>query len=146
MVLLEQREFERLKLQAETAYPEECCAVLLGRREGEVAWVVRLVPVMNVHEEPEHAYEISPQALISIQRHADQEQLEILGFVHSHPDAEPQPSARDLAEAWWLGCSYGILSLRNGTFRELQFFHLEGESPETRRFTPEGVRIAPLAG
>jgi proteasome lid subunit RPN8/RPN11 len=100
---------------------------------------------MNVCEEPQRGYEISPQALIAIERRAREEQLEILGFVHSHPDAAPHPSARDLAQAWWLGCSYGILSVREGTFRELQFFRLVGTSVETRHFLPEGVRIAPRA-
>jgi proteasome lid subunit RPN8/RPN11 len=143
MVLLEQREFERIKLQSESAYPEECCAILLGRKENEVVWVVRAVPAINVHNEPEHAYEISAQALISAQRHARGEGLEIVGFVHSHPDAAAEPSPEDLKQALWIGCAYGIAAVHAGKFRELQFFRLQGESVETRRFNREGARVIP---
>ena len=145
MVILSQREFDRFRVQAEAAYPEECCAILLGNRDGEVRWVSRVVPALNVHEDPDHRYEIAPQALITAQRKAREEGLEILGFAHSHPDAAAAPSATDLEQAYWLGCTYGIASVEDGAFRGLRFYRLDGESLQDRAFTQEGLRIVPTA-
>ncbi|ABF39199.1 Mov34/MPN/PAD-1 [Candidatus Koribacter versatilis Ellin345] len=144
MVVIEQRELDRLKVLGESAYPEEACAILIGKREGEVTWVTRALPAINVHEEPAHAYEISPQALIAAQRKAREDGQEIVGFVHSHPDEAAKPSSRDLEEAFWLGLTYGMMSVYAGTFTALNFYRLEGESPEGRRFRQVGVRVAPM--
>ncbi len=141
MIVIEQREFERLKVVGESAYPEEGCAILVGKREGDVTWVSRALPAINVHEEPANAYEISPQALIAAQRKVREDGQEIVGFVHSHPDESAKPSRRDLEEAFWLGLHYGIMSVHAGAFVALNFFRLEGESLEERRFAAEGMKV-----
>ena len=142
MVILEQREFERLRLQAESAYPEESCAILLGRRDGEVFWITRALPAMNMHPEPGHAYQIAPQTLVSAQRKAREDGVEVLGFAHSHPNNEAHPSMRDQDDAMWTGSVYAIASVVAGAFRELRCYVLEG-SAEQRTLRQMGVRVAP---
>jgi proteasome lid subunit RPN8/RPN11 len=141
MVLLEQREIEQLRLLAELAYPDEFCAILLGTQEADGARVKRVLPTPNTHENPRRAYSIAPAAVILAQRKSREEELHILGFVHSHPDHAAQPSASDLDQALWLGCVYGIVSVRAGHFDSIAFYRLEGSKLEERAFTSEAHTI-----
>jgi proteasome lid subunit RPN8/RPN11 len=136
MIVLAQPEFERLKLLAEAAYPEEFCGILLGRRDLAGSRVARLLPTPNVHGNPRRAYSISPAAVIAAQRKSREHDLQILGFVHSHPDHAAEPSASDLDQALWMGCIYGIVSVHAGTYSEVAFYRLEGERLEERHFVP----------
>lgn len=141
MVVMEQRELDKLQVQAETAYPEECCAIVIGKRDGEVMWITQALPALNMHEEPHRAYAISPQALIAAQRRARQQNLEILGFVHSHPDRWAEPSATDSDEALWLDHLYGIMSVRQGVAGTLRFFRLQGDGLDKRCLVREPMRV-----
>jgi proteasome lid subunit RPN8/RPN11 len=140
MITLAQREFEQLKLLAEVAYPEEFCAILVGTRDGEQARVTRILPTPNTHENPRRAYTISPAAVIVAQRKSREEELQILGFVHSHPDHPAEPSPADLEQALWVGSVYAIVSVRAGRFAAISFYRLAGETLEERRFLPEAVK------
>ncbi len=142
MITLAQREFEQLKLLAEVAYPEEFCAILLGTREGGSARVTRIMPTPNTHDTPRRAYAISPAAVIVAQRKSREEELQILGFVHSHPDHPAEPSPSDLEQALWVGSIYAIASVRAGKFAALSFYRLAGETLEERRFLPEEAKLA----
>lgn len=142
MIVLPQPEFERLKLLAEAAYPDEFCAILVGKREGARAQVTRIMPTPNTHETPRRAYSISPGAVILAQRRSREEDLQILGFVHSHPDHPAEPSPADLDQALWLGCFYGIVSVRAGSFDSMAFFRLEGKDLNDRRLVPDELRYA----
>lgn len=137
MVVLAQPEFLQLKVLAEAAYPDEFCAILLGRRERSRAQVTRVLPAPNVHQNPRKAYAISPVAVIGAQRKSLAEDLQVLGFVHSHPDHSAEPSPSDLDQALWPGCVYGIVSVRQGTFAELSFYRLQGDTLSDRHFVPD---------
>lgn len=139
MIVLAKAEFERLKVLAEAAYPDEFCAILIGKREGSRAEVKRILPTPNVHESPRGAYSISPGAVILAQRKSREDDLHILGFVHSHPDHPAEPSAADLEQALWLGCAYGIVSVRNGVFADVSFYKLGGSGLHDRHFLSDDL-------
>lgn len=141
MIAIAQPELEQLKLLAEVAYPEEFCAILLGTRDGGNARLTRVLPTPNAHEHPRRAYSIAPAAVILAQRKSRDEESQILGFVHSHPDHAALPSTTDLDQALWLGCVYGIVSVRAGKFAAVSFYRLAGETMEDKRFLPEEVRL-----
>ncbi len=140
MIVLSQPEFRRLKLLAEAAYPEEFCAILVGKRDAAGAHVTRILPTPNTHDHPRRAYSISPGAVIQAQRRSREENLQILGFAHSHPDHSAEPSPTDLEQALWLGCFYGIVSVRGGTFDSVAFYRLEGKDLHERQFVPDELR------
>jgi proteasome lid subunit RPN8/RPN11 len=104
--------FNSLTQHALADYPGECCGILLGTRDDQIRRVSQVIPCRNVHVSPATRYAIDPAELISIQRRAREQQLEIVGFYHSHPDHPPTFSETDLKEANWAGCSYVILSVR----------------------------------
>lgn len=98
--------------------PRECCGVLFGHRTGgesDGPEVLRALPCRNVAERPETSYRIDPAELIAAQREARGLGLEIIGFYHSHPGHPAEPSARDLEEAEWDGCSYLVISVEEAS-------------------------------
>lgn len=134
---------EELRREAERAYPRECCGVLLGVCGGDTRSVRRLVPCVNTRASaPGARYGIAPEDLVRTQREARNERLAILGFYHSHPDQAARPSAADLAEAYWTGCSYLIIAVKEGRAQELASFLLLAEGRDERRLVEEAVAEA----
>ena|SRR5947209_14838953 len=74
--------------------PAECCGVLIGRG-GEV---VRAYPTRNAADRPTR-FVIDPGDHFAAIRAARGQQLEVVGYYHSHPHSAPRPSATDIAEA-----------------------------------------------
>ena len=120
-----------LRKDVEQAYPKEACGILLGRRgwgalphlltAADVGHpgtradeVVRVIACGNADPEPEQRYRIDPRELIAAQKIARQDELEILGFYHSHPDQPAEASETDLREAHWTGCVYLICGVEKG--------------------------------
>jgi len=124
--------------QARSAYPLECCGVLLG----DAGLVVEAVACRNLAEAPWERYQIAPEELIRVQRDARARQLQIVGFYHSHPEHGPEASSADAAEAYWTGCSYLIVSVRSGEVREARSYRLDPKG----KLKEEPVRVvAPKA-
>jgi proteasome lid subunit RPN8/RPN11 len=101
-LLIAPADLEAIARLAARAYPQECCGLLVGRRDG--GWRIRrLVETANRAADPRRTFEVDPAthiALLRALRAAREEQPEgILGNFHSHPDAPAVPSARDLAAA-----------------------------------------------
>lgn len=105
---------QQLRQAVERAYPEEGCGIMLGLRHEVDDEVARLIPCVNASPEPMRRFSISPEDLVAAQRQARAEELEILGFYHSHPDHPAEASPSDLGEAQWTGCVYMICAVESG--------------------------------
>lgn len=109
----------RIARAVEEAYPREGCGLLLGRVEGEDRVVEEVRPAPNRWEGREDRYLVDPETL----RRAVEEEAgggpRVLGFWHSHPDADPVPSAtdRELAWPWYLYLIVPVREGRNGRGR-----------------------------
>lgn len=143
VLTLPRRIYAALGRHGEERYPEECCGILLGQghttENHEVEnRVIEAIPVRNACTEAAHRrYQIAPADLIAAQKQARQQNLEIVGFYHSHPDHPAQWSRTDLAEAHWLGASYVITSVEQGVARATNSFRLSGEHEEEKHFVEE---------
>ena len=132
MVLaLQLEQIEAMKQQAVSAYPEECCGLLLGMwdSQGDRRWVLELLPMKNAWTtnvqvltecssssfllDKRNRYWIDPKALMEAQRYGRDRGWIILGVYHSHPDYPAVPSERDRQLAW-SDYSYPILSVVDG--------------------------------
>ncbi|HKC70468.1 MAG TPA: M67 family metallopeptidase, partial [Terriglobales bacterium] len=91
---------------------------------------------------PQNRYNIDPRELITIQRQAREQGLDIVGFYHSHPDHPARWSSTDLADAHWLGCSYVITRVEKGQARETNSFLLLGAEEADKRFQGEPIEVA----
>jgi len=85
--------------RAAAAWPEECCGLLLGRRDGETCVVAEAVAAANVAEDPARRFEVDPRVLLATHRRTRESGAELLGPYHSHPDGAAVPSATDRARA-----------------------------------------------
>lgn len=85
-----------LQAHAAASYPEECVGALLRSASG--AWVS--VPLANAAPERRAGFSLSARDYLAVEARAEADGLALVGFYHSHPDAEAVPSARDAAAAW----------------------------------------------
>jgi proteasome lid subunit RPN8/RPN11 len=91
---IDQAHLDAISAHGKRGYPYEVCGVLLGRAgEGRVAKVAEMVN--RETEQPKIRYQIAPEDLLKLQRESRTEQLEIIGYYHTHPDHPPRPSETD---------------------------------------------------
>ena len=138
MLKLRQPVYDEIRRHGEETYPYECCGVLLGGVDGDTRIASASVRCHNTRaDSPQNRYEIDPVEVVRIQRDARTRGLDIVGFYHSHPDHPAQWSSTDLAEAYWLGCSYVITSIENGKAQVTRSFALAGSCVEDKAFEEE---------
>jgi proteasome lid subunit RPN8/RPN11 len=132
--------YDAIRAHGEETYPHECCGALLGRPAGEGWRVESAVRAGNTRTDSAHnRYQIAPAELVRIERDARRQGLEIAGFYHSHPDHPARWSPTDFAEAHWIGCSYVITEVAEGTAAVTNSFRLAGETEENKRFEPDTI-------
>ena len=124
---------EEVLRHAVRSLPEECCGVLVGRRDGESTRVQRVLASENAAPQPETRFEIPPEVLLSAQQGARRQSLEVVGYYHSHPRGSAAPSKKDRAEAW-PGVSYLIVAPGCAPAIEVRSWRLgsEGDFVEER--------------
>lgn len=126
----------RIGESLELAYPAEGCGVLLGRLG--VGWreVRRAVPTRNRGTRRSDRYEIDPETLARLVAAEDGGAASrVLGFYHSHADAEPEPSVTDRELAWpWY--DYVIWPVHQGMAGAPRAWRLSGD-----RFDELDVRV-----
>lgn len=77
-------------------HPLEGCGLLIGRPGGDV--VRRFVPVSN-EAESSRRYRLDGAEYLAASLAADDEGLDIIGVMHSHPTSAAYPSPTDVAGA-----------------------------------------------
>ena len=89
---------DALRAAARAAYPDECCGLLEGVRDGDRFHVTALHPARNLAARSDR-FEIDPVDHIAAQRTARANGRSIIGCYHSHPDGVARPSQTDAAGA-----------------------------------------------
>lgn len=132
-------QIDQIGAEAEAAYPEECCGLLVGVLNGHVYEVSRVVASPNVVETRAHdRFEVDPQVRIDLMRDLRHTDESIIGHYHSHPDHGAHPSETDLAQAHEPELVWVIISVLAGQARESAGHVLD---PETGGFRQIGLRV-----
>jgi len=138
MITLGATHLEAMRLHAERDYPYECCGLLIGRflETGRRA-VSEVYPISNAREEAakRNRFLIRPEELMQGERYARTKRLDVLGFYHSHPNAQAVPSLYDQEHAWPT-YSYVVVSVLKGSTRDLRSWEL---LPDRSRFAEEQI-------
>lgn len=129
-VLLSTASREAIVEHARREAPRECCGLLIGTAS-------RIVEVAAARNEAERAteYRIAPEDHFAAVRRARTLGLAVVGAYHSHPASPPEPSPRDLADAW-PDFLYVIVSLTPPG----QGDGAGGRVPDSRRSEPSSDR------
>ena len=89
-IILSQADKKILSEYAEKEKPNESCALLFGKDDQ----VSKIFLTKNIEESPVN-FTISNEQLIKGYRMAEDENMEIVGIFHSHPNSEAYPSNTD---------------------------------------------------
>jgi len=92
-IILTSAQIRQLASLAKQFLPNESCAFLLGKGEGEVT-VTDILPMRNA-DESMISFSIEPRELLQAYELAEKKKLQIAGIFHSHP-ARPAPSTTDI--------------------------------------------------
>ncbi len=128
---------EQVRAHLEAGYPNEACGALVGRPGDEHSprEAVEFRPMRNtVTDRPQDRYGLDPLEQLHVQKDAETRGLEIVGYVHSHPDGPPVPSRVDTDQAWPF-YSYVVASVRKWTLAEARSWRLN----EARQVRPGGL-------
>ena len=107
-------QIDQIRREGEISYPQECCGLLLGTLANGTKIISETYPVSNAREEAAqfNRFLIPPSAVHKAEQYARGKKLDVLGFYHSHPNAEARPSPFDLEHAWPF-YSYIIVSVKD---------------------------------
>lgn len=126
-----------IQAHGEATYPDECCGLMLGRLVQGDKHILELLPAENARKESDrhNRFLISPRTMFEAEKRAREKGMEVLGFYHSHPDAEARPSRFDLDHAWPF-YSYLIVSVSGGRAGDMTCWRL---ADDRSRFGPEEI-------
>lgn len=103
----------KLRELARAGYPNECCGLLVGTAQPDIAEITEIHPSKNLTSgDPTKSFEVDPKLRFDVMREAQSRDdgVDIIGHYHSHPNGPAAPSAKDLSMAYepnmiWLICS-----------------------------------------
>lgn len=110
----------RLLAHAQQNPGREVCG-LISARDGAP---LRVYPVVNVADDPARLFRMDPRGQIDALRTMRENGEELFAIYHSHPDAPPLPSQRDLEEAGYPEALYLIVSLGTKGVLEMRGYRL----------------------
>jgi proteasome lid subunit RPN8/RPN11 len=125
--------FDGMLEDAKSAYPDECCGVLVGK--GKDVREARRVENIN-RERSRDRYEVDPAELLKAEKEARTKGFAVIGIYHSHPDHPPAPSEFDRSRAW-PDYSYVIVSVKGGVDTQARSWTLD----DNGYFTEERIAV-----
>ena len=138
MIFLDLSAEKIMNEDAVKAYPDECCGFMYGTDSADGNRTVSIaLPVHNSSAENKaRRFQISPKDYMNAERYALDNDLQLLGVYHSHPDHPAEPSEHDsvAAQPWF---SYIIISVVKGEVNRTRSWVLNEDS----RFDEEKVNI-----
>lgn len=154
MILIEKAKLDEIYRHAEATYPEECCGIITGP-QGQDTWMIhRITNIQNeLHQKDPNkyprnariAYYMEPQEMMRVFQQADEQEEEVKGFYHSHPEHEAYFSEEDklIALSGWEepaypGAFYLVVSIYGRKVKNARIFVWD---EVTRNFKEETFQV-----
>ncbi len=134
---------EAIRQHGADAYPEEGCGFLLGTvtDDGDNRVTTLHRAANRRAENRERRYELTADDYREADAAAHEQELDVVGTYHSHPDHPARPSETDLAEATFPGFTYVIVSIHDGAPEDLTAWSL---APDRSSFQQEDIILPDL--
>jgi len=140
MLKIKKEHIDEIRKQGEKGYPYEICGFMLGEIDykNNIRKVKEILQVENQNKERANdRFEISPKDYLKVENYADENNIQIIGIYHTHPDHPDRPSETDLMFAQ-PDMSYIIMSVNNGKAEKWRSWELDLDKNE---FKEEKVEI-----
>ena len=136
-VFLNQESNQYIQKHSIETFPNECCGFLYGV-DGEQRIITKAIRVENSKEgDQRRRFEISPLDYMKAEQYALENDTQLLGIYHSHPNHPAIASEHDLAKAMPF-FSYVIVSVLDGKVDDVKSWKL---AEEEHHFLEEQVLI-----
>lgn len=115
MLNIEQIPLDEMIRDAVKTFPDECCGFLFGSEESDKRTVLKIQVVDNAKEgDKKRRFIISAKDYMRAERFAEENNLQLIGVYHSHPNHPAIPSEHDrvAAQPFFL-ISFYLLSITN---------------------------------
>jgi proteasome lid subunit RPN8/RPN11 len=127
MIMISEKLIDEIKLESERIYPNECCGIIFGKlsSDSNIKCGESLQSILNSFNDDEkyHRFLIQPEDMMRAERFARKNEIDIVGFYHSHPDCEAVPSEYDRSHALPV-YSYIIVSVEKGKAVDVRSWEL----------------------
>lgn len=137
MIRLNRALLDALAREAATAYPNECCGLLVGRKDGMDWLTEEVVPSANLSDDPATSFEVDTALRLRLQKELRGSARRVIGHYHSHPDGAAEPSARDRARAWEADMVWLIVAVEAGVPGAIEAYLFEGDETGFSRLAIE---------
>ena len=129
MIVLPRTCFDVIATSARSAYPRECCGLLVGRGDPASRLdVLRVVASPNLAPgSGRDRFEVDPKVRFDLMKELGDGPDRMVGHYHSHPDAPAVPSATDLEMAFEPDLVWIIVSVFDGRPREARAHRLNSD-------------------
>lgn len=128
---------ENINQHAIESFPNECCGFLFGEEKGG-RFIALAMQVKNSKEgDQRRRFEISPLDYLKAERFALENDTNLLGIYHSHPNHPAIASRHDLEKAMPV-FSYLIVSVMDGEIDDIKSWKLKENHKE---FAEEKLEI-----
>lgn len=123
-LVIQQSEFDKMKEWLEAHYPHEACGFFAGLEKADDREINDLWSVANKSTENlRRRFVIDPMDYLKAERKVTENETNLLGLFHSHPDHPAFPSEHDLAAAQPY-FSYVIANVQDGQLGAVRSFRL----------------------
>jgi proteasome lid subunit RPN8/RPN11 len=126
MLFLTQTILDQLTRNAIASSTEECCGFLLGWENDHHRVISSILIVENIAWNREKHFKISARDYLKAEKLAIQNNLQLLGVYHSHPNCRATPSEADRLMAL-PNFSYLIMSVIDGKIEETRAWSLNAD-------------------
>lgn len=98
-LIIREKALTHIESHAQAEYPNECCGFLYGVDTDE-RMIEHALEAKNSKEgDKRRSFEISPLDYLKAEKYAIENDLQLLGIYHSHPNHPAKPSEHDRVQA-----------------------------------------------
>jgi proteasome lid subunit RPN8/RPN11 len=129
MIVIEADPLARIEIHAQSIFPDECCGFLYGNEKTDgTRWISKILEVNNAQAgDKRRRFEITGKDYMQAERFAAENDLDLLGIYHSHPEHPAIPSEHDRVAAQPF-FSYIIISVMQGVIDHIRSWRLNEAS------------------